>query len=137
MKEQSNETQQEGKLLTNATTVNKFNKSISDCRVHNYAMGIVVVNTTDRSLDDNARNSELQKEKNPSLGKEKVRVVQQVENGKGGDLKTYHRYYPKISSNFDKRTPILIIHILNSYIPKPVEDRSSEVQTTKKERTVF
>lgn len=56
-------TQQEGKLLRYATTVNKFNNSISACHVHNHTMATVAVNITNTIHDDNASNSELQKEK--------------------------------------------------------------------------
>ena len=74
-KERSNETQQEGKPLNNATTVNKFINNISSSHMHNHAMGTAVVNISMRSHDDNASNSELKKETNPTLGKEKVGVV--------------------------------------------------------------
>ena len=63
LKEQNNETQLEGTILRYATTVNKFNNSISACHVHNHSMATVVVNITHWSQDDHAINSEVQKEK--------------------------------------------------------------------------
>lgn len=67
-------------------------------------MGIVVVNFRDTNKEENSHINES-KNGNSNLDNEKKGFMQQYGNGKGGDLNNYHREFPKIYSNFDKRIP--------------------------------
>lgn len=55
---------------------------------------------------------------------------------KDGDHNVYHRDFPKISSNFYKRTPPSIIFNQNASFPKPNENNTAKTKSNSKQEQV-
>ena len=62
--------------------------------------------------------------------------LQQLKMGKGGDQNTYHREFPKIFNNFEKRTLTVHKDNQNATTPKPNETTTPKVLPTHKKQHV-